>query len=100
MGIWQYKSELEDTAFMYLYPNEYKVLNKILRRHQTRYRVVLDKSQNILKKILDNDVTLKEQKCDVKANGRTKELYSLWHKMNKVENLEQIADVVALRVIL
>jgi len=100
MGIWQYKSELEDTAFMYLYPNEYKVLNKILRRHQTRYRIVLDKSQNILKKILDNDVTMKDQKCDVKVNGRTKELYSLWHKMNKVKNLEQIADVVALRVIL
>jgi hypothetical protein len=38
MGIWQFKSELEDTAFMYLYPQEYKRLNRRLRQHQKKFR--------------------------------------------------------------
>lgn len=102
MGIWQFKSELEDTAFMYLYPSEYKRLNKVLRRHQTRFRDTLDKSQEILRNTLESDLTLSASTDQVQVYGRTKELYSLWHKMvTKAErNIEQIADVVALRVIL
>lgn len=102
MGIWQFKSELEDTAFMYLYPEEYKKLNRRLRRHQTRYRDTLDTSKAILQETLATDPTLKEQKVKFEVYGRTKELYSLWHKMEtkKLENLDQITDVVALRVIL
>lgn len=101
MGIWQFKSELEDISFMYLYPREYKRLNRRLRRHQTKFRETLDRSQKILEQTLQNDRTLKEQSVGVKVSGRTKELYSLWHKMDqKGENdLGHISDVVALRVI-
>lgn len=102
MGIWQFKSELEDTAFMYLYPGEYKKLNRSLRRHQTQFRDTLDKSQKILQQTLNADPTLRDQATEVKVFGRTKELYSLWHKMEtKAEkNVDHIADVVALRVVL
>lgn len=102
MGIWQFKSELEDTAFMYLYPQEYKRLNRRLRQHQTKFRDTLDKSQEILQKTLRADRTLRDQAADVKVYGRTKEIYSLWHKMEVkgVHNLDQIVDVVALRVII
>jgi len=102
MGIWQFKAELEDTSFMYLYPREYKRLNRKLRRHQTKFRETLDKSQAILKETLNNNPTLKEQAVDVKISGRTKELYSLWYKMeSKGEtDLDHITDVVALRVII
>jgi len=102
MGIWQFKSELEDTSFMYLYPREYKRLNRSLRRHQTKFRETLDISQEILKKTLNNNPTLKEQAVEVKVSGRTKELYSLWHKMETrgEHNLDHISDVVALRVII
>ena len=55
MGIWQFKSELEDTAFMYLYPREYKRLNRRLRQHQTKFRDTLDKSQEILERTLNAD---------------------------------------------
>jgi len=48
MGIWQFKSELEDTAFMYLYPLEYKRLNRKLRRNQKKYRDALEQSKVIL----------------------------------------------------
>ena len=102
MGIWQFKSELEDTAFMYLYPSEYKKLNKKLRQHQTKFRETLDKSQMLLEKTLHNDPTLKEQASRVEVHGRTKELYSLWHKMTTKSDhdFNHVADVVALRVIL
>jgi hypothetical protein len=101
MGIWQFKSELEDISFMYLYPREYKRLNRRLRRHQTKFRETLDRSQNILEQTLQNDRTLKEQAVEVKVSGRTKELYSLWHKMDTKgeSDLGHISDVVALRVI-
>jgi GTP pyrophosphokinase len=102
MGVWKFKSELEDTAFMYLYPLEYKRLNRRLRQHQTKYRVTLDKSQEILQRQLNNDPTLQQQAAKVEVFGRTKEIYSLWHKMEtkQEQNLDNIVDVVALRVII
>eukprot|EP00566_Odontella_aurita_P001993 CAMPEP_0113556114 /NCGR_PEP_ID=MMETSP0015_2-20120614/17082_1 /TAXON_ID=2838 /ORGANISM="Odontella" /LENGTH=1056 /DNA_ID=CAMNT_0000457445 /DNA_START=199 /DNA_END=3369 /DNA_ORIENTATION=+ /assembly_acc=CAM_ASM_000160 len=102
MGIWQFKSELEDTAFMYLYPKEYKELNRMLRRRQKNYRETLDKSQDILKRTLALDKTLRDQAAEVQVYGRTKELYSLWHKMETKadHDLDQVVDVVALRVVI
>jgi GTP pyrophosphokinase len=102
MGIWQFKSELEDTSFMYLYPQEYKRLNRRLRQHQTKFRDTLDKSQELLAKRLSTDPTLRDQAFEVKVSGRTKEIYSLWHKMETKgeRDLDHIVDVVALRVVI
>lgn len=102
MGIWQFKSELEDTAFMYLYPQEYKRLNRKLRQHQKNFQQALDKAQVMLLKRLNIDPTLKDQAADVQVSGRMKEIYSLWHKMETKgeRNLDHILDVVALRVII
>ena len=102
MGIWQFKSELEDTAFMYLYPQEYKRLNKRLRQHQTKFRHTLEKSQEILERTLNADRVIREDSAGVQVYGRTKEVYSLWHKMETKgeHNLDHIVDVVALRVII
>lgn len=102
MGIWQFKSELEDTAFMYLYPQEYKRLNRRLRQHQTKFQDTLDKSEKLLKERLHLDPTLRDQAVRVEVSGRMKEIYSLWHKMETKDerNLDNIVDVVALRVII
>jgi len=102
MGIWQVKSELEDIAFMYLYPQEYKRLNRLLKEHSEKYHVTLEKSHEIMRKTLSNDRLLCDKTEDVKVSGRTKELYSLWYKMKSRAdyNLDHIADVVALRVII
>jgi (p)ppGpp synthase/HD superfamily hydrolase len=102
MGIWQFKSELEDISFQYLYPQEYKRLNRKLQTHEQRLRSVLERSQHLLRDQLHKDTTLKEQAASVEVVGRTKEIYSLWHKMETKEerNLDQIGDVVALRVII
>eukprot|EP00594_Rhizosolenia_setigera_P014559 CAMPEP_0178973574 /NCGR_PEP_ID=MMETSP0789-20121207/21826_1 /TAXON_ID=3005 /ORGANISM="Rhizosolenia setigera, Strain CCMP 1694" /LENGTH=871 /DNA_ID=CAMNT_0020661511 /DNA_START=541 /DNA_END=3156 /DNA_ORIENTATION=- len=102
MGIWQFKSELEDIAFMYLYPNEYDQLNAKLQKHQKKFQESLEHSKQILEETLRKDSTLRDQHIEFKVYGRTKEMYSLWHKMEMKgeQNLDQIQDVVALRVIL
>lgn len=102
MGIWQFKSELEDTAFMYLYPQEYNRLSQMLRQHQQRFQDTLDNSQELLRARLNSDPTLRDQAASVKVFGRMKEIYSLWHKMETKgeRNLDHIVDVVALRVII
>ena len=102
MGIWQFKSELEDTAFMYLFPQEYKRLKQRLVQHQSKFQETLDVTKNTLQKTLLHDATLRSQAKDVEIYGRTKELYSLFHKMEtkNVRNLNHITDVVALRVII
>jgi len=102
MGIWQFKSELEDTAFMYLYPHEYKRLSRKLDQRQSKYEDTLEKSQKILKDRLNSDPILRQQAAGVKVSGRMKEIYSLWHKMETKgeRNLDHIVDVVALRVII
>ena len=102
MGIWQFKSELEDTAFMYLYPQESKRLSRRLHQHQSKFEDTLDKSQQILKNRLASDSTLRDQAANVEVSGRMKEIYSLWHKMETKgeRNLDHIVDVVALRVVI
>jgi len=102
MGIWQFKSELEDIAFMYLYPQEYKRLNRKLQQHQAKFEQALTNAQHMLKKRLNIDPTLKDQAADVQVSGRMKEIYSLWHKMETKgeRNLDRILDVVALRVVI
>ena len=102
MGIWQVKSELEDTSFMYLYPDEYKKVNSILNQRRNKIEDTLEHSVKVLKETLRNDPTLQGQDVDIEVVGRTKEIYSLWHKMEMKHdrNLDHIADLVALRVIL
>lgn len=102
MGIWQVKSELEDISFMYLYPEEYKKVNSILNERRSKIEDTLEHSVKVLKETLRNDRTLLGQDVDFEVVGRTKEIYSLWHKMEMKHdrNLDHIADLVALRVIL
>ncbi|CAJ1915259.1 unnamed protein product [Cylindrotheca closterium] len=102
MGIWQFKSELEDIAFMYLYPQEYKRLNRKLQQHQEKFEQALTKAQKMLRARLNIDPTLKDQAVEVQVSGRMKEIYSLWHKMETKgeRNLDRILDVVALRVVI
>lgn len=102
MGIWQFKSELEDIAFMYLYPTEYKRLHFRLQQHAEKFKRTLESSKELLKRRLRDDPTLQRQAESVQVMGRTKEIYSLWHKMEtkNIKNLDNVLDVVALRVII
>jgi len=98
LGIWNFKSELEDLSFQYLHPAEYRALKQQLSSNQ--YKESLERSKSSLEAALHQDAILLEQKVDVTVTGRLKELYPLWMKMEGKNESKLPADVVALRVIL
>ncbi len=101
LGIGQIKNELEDLAFKYLYPAEYTALTRRLQQHWTIRQEVIEKARARLEKAIRSDVILSSSIQDFAITGRTKHAYSIWRKMQREKkNLEQIYDLLALRVIL
>jgi len=93
IGMSQLGSELEDRAFLYLYPNLYKKI-KILREKNlpgTLYLIGTVK-QKIIKEAKKRKIKVLE------INHRTKTLYSLYKKL-KHHDISRVYDLVALRLI-
>jgi len=101
LGIGQIKLELEDLAFRYLYPEEHRVLSERLAHLDTAHREVVANAKSALELALEKDYVLGISVADFSVSGRTKHLYSIWKKMQREDkSLEQIYDLLALRVIL
>ena len=94
LGIWQVKWELEDLAFRYLQPDDYKdVVKRINRQRKDRENVVSD-----LREILAAE--LEKIEIDADISGRPKHAYSIWQKMNRDEkDFAEIYDLNAIRVL-
>jgi GTP pyrophosphokinase len=97
LGIWQLRWELEDLAFRYLQPNEYRQIARLIAaRRATRERYI-EKVSQILREEL--------AKAGIKAEitGRPKSLYSAYQKMQKYtsqgKEFSDIHDLLALRVL-
>ena len=94
LGIWQVKWELEDLAFRYSEPEEYKRIAGWLRaKRDERERYIEDVKRDLAGALtaagIDGDIT-----------GRPKHIYSIWRKMQrKGLAFEQVIDVLAVRVI-
>lgn len=85
--------QLEELAFSYLEPEEYKRLQNLMK-----YR--LGKSQRKLAKVRHEvDSLLSEEKIPHHIDGRVKSVYSLYKKLKKVDNIDDIYDLIALRII-
>lgn len=85
--------QLEELAFSYLDPSEYKRLQKIMKDR-------LGKSHRKLAKVRhDVDEALSKEKIPHDIDGRIKSVYSLYKKLKKVENIDDIYDLIALRII-
>ena len=101
LGMGQIKTELEDLAFRYLYPAEFRALKKRLESHQAMRQGVVEQARERLAKAISQDSVLAGLLRSFEVVGRTKHLYSIWRKMQRDgRSLEQIYDLVALRVIL
>lgn len=94
LGIGQLKWELEDYSFRYLYPDQYRLIAKLL--HERR----LDREHYILDFVTELKGYLQENLEQVEVYGRPKHIYSIWRKMQK-KHLEfnGLYDVRAVRVI-
>jgi GTP pyrophosphokinase len=85
--------QLEELAFSYLEPKEFKQLRKLMKDR-------LGKSHRKLAKVRhDVDEQLTKEGIKHTMDGRIKSVYSLYKKLKKVENVDDIYDLIALRII-
>jgi len=89
------RGELEDWAFKFLNPEEYRWLYNVTRKNFEDHNQLLTDAQKEIKKIL------KEEGVEVvDIQTRIKHIYSLYKKLQNYDNdLSQIYDIVAIRVI-
>ncbi|MFA7285417.1 MAG: RelA/SpoT family protein [Candidatus Paceibacterota bacterium] len=95
LGMGKLKSEIEEEAFVYAYPKEYKKVNDLLEERKEEYEDHLQK----IKTELEND--LKENNINFEEiSYRVKTKYSLWKKLERYDmDLDKIYDIVAIRVV-
>ena len=97
LGIWQLKWELEDLAFRYLEPDQYRrIAGLVANRRATRERYVEQ-----LRRKLQETLAAEGLQADVK--GRAKNIYSINQKIQKYlgqgRSFNEIYDLLALRVL-
>ena len=95
IGMGKLKSELEDKAFPYAYPEDF---NKVKTMFEETKSASLDYLLNILEKVK------KELEIFnilyIKIDHRLKHLYSLYEKLKKLNwNIQKIYDIAAMRII-
>lgn len=95
LGIYPFKSQLEDLAFQCLEPDNYAKINQELAGTAEGRKKFVESAAKSLAKIL------KEAGLSVKVSGRTKHVYSIWRKLQKkgYANIQEIYDLYALRVL-
>jgi GTP pyrophosphokinase len=93
LGIWHVKWELEDLAFRFSQPDDYKRIAGWLRaKRDERERYIEDVRRDLARE-LDKVGVIAE------ITGRPKHIYSIWRKMQrKGLAFEQVMDVLAVRV--
>lgn len=85
--------ELEELAFSYLKPKTFKRLQQEMKNRLGRSHRRLDKVRRAVNARLDTE------KIPHKMDGRVKSVYSLHKKLRKVSNIDDIYDLIALRII-
>ncbi|MCA9876899.1 MAG: bifunctional (p)ppGpp synthetase/guanosine-3',5'-bis(diphosphate) 3'-pyrophosphohydrolase [Thermomicrobiales bacterium] len=94
LGIWQFKSELEDLAFRYINPDAYLALSREFEKRAQDSAPYID---SVKAELLQS---LRDAGIDAEITGRTKHIYSVYRKMNmKGRNLDEIYDVIGIRVL-
>jgi GTP pyrophosphokinase len=94
LGIWQIKWELEDLAFRFLQPDEYRRIAKLLAEKRIEREAGVEAVRQQVASLLNG------QGVAALVYGRPKHLYSIWKKMQgKQLDFDRVLDVRALRVI-
>ncbi len=95
LGMGDIKGQIEDLAFPYIYPEEYKwLLKKISDSRREKERYLRKFKKEVVEILQDHHIEY------VSVHGRAKHLYSLYKKLIRHDrDLTKIYDLVALRVI-
>jgi GTP pyrophosphokinase len=96
LAMGEVKSQLEDLAFEYIYPKEYKKVKK----QSVMYYSQAEKDLKKMRQAIYGQLAKEQVKA--KIQSRKKHLYSLWTKLERPEkqwDFEKIHDIVALRIL-
>lgn len=95
LGMGRLKAQLEDAAFPYVYPEDYK---KTIELFQSMNPISDEQLEKVVDKLEEELITF-----DVeieRIDHRVKHLYSLWQKLKRYKmDTSKVYDVVALRII-
>ena len=94
MGMGRVRMQIEELAFSYLEPKEFKRLQRLMKdRLGKSHRKLAIVRQEI-------DTTLNTERIHHSLDGRVKSIYSLHKKLQKVDDsIDDIYDLIALRII-
>jgi guanosine-3',5'-bis(diphosphate) 3'-pyrophosphohydrolase len=94
IGMGRVRMQMEELAFSYLDPKEFKHLQNLMKKR-------LGKSTRKLGVVRSEvEAELKKHNIKFEINGRVKSIYSLYKKLKKVDgNIDDIYDLMALRII-
>ena len=94
LGIWQIKWELEDLAFRYTQPEDYKAIAEKLANRRVNRETEVDKIIDELEKVMA------EGGIKAEISGRSKHIYSIYQKMvQKDKSFEMVRDLRGVRLI-
>lgn len=107
IGSYKIKTELENIAFMYIYPHDYKDVALKLSTRNHHYKNSFLETKEALQRILQEIENLPDI-TNIEINGRIKEIYSLWKKFkskfrtneNEKLDLDMIHDVIGFRIVI
>ncbi len=93
-GVYSLKWELEDLAFKYLYPEEFRELAEGIDKKREERLKFIDAITDEIR------VNLKKEHIVAEITGRAKHFYSIYRKMQRDnKTLDQIYDLFALRIL-
>jgi GTP pyrophosphokinase len=94
LGLWQLKWELEDLAFRYLHPEDYRRIAAALAEKRTdREQYIADFCRSLL-------AMMRSAGIDGEVYGRPKHIYSIHRKMERKQlSFEQVFDLRAVRIV-
>jgi len=97
LGISTLKNALEDLAFFYIYPNEYKKIDNFLREQQSAMQLTFNTFISTTKNLLEkNGYDLNK----IKIYSRIKHHYSIYLKMQrKGISIDEVLDLFAIRIL-
>jgi GTP pyrophosphokinase len=95
LGMQKVSGDLEDLAFPFLYPQEYRWLRESLGERYEERVLYAEKIKPVIKREM-----LKGGIAPYAVDSRAKHYYSLWRKLMRYDmDIEKIYDLVALRII-
>ena len=94
LGVWQVKWELEDLAFRYLEPVQYKHIAAALKTRRSERERYIEELKSVL------EIAMRGAGIEAAIEARPKHIFSIWKKMQvKQLAFEQLMDIRAARVL-